>query len=117
MGGGGVAGVAIGLFALARYERERLRETLVEERIVAAEAEGELEAARAIQLGMVPPRARLRNIDPRIDLDALLPRRAPQRRRELAYALIIARLLDPSAKLATARMLDLLEEVGRSAPS
>ena len=42
----------------------------------------------------------------RIDLDALLPRRAPQRRRELAYALIIARLLDPAAKLATARMLD-----------
>lgn len=42
----------------------------------------------------------------RIDLDALLPRRAPPRRRELAYALIIARLLDPAAKLATARMLD-----------
>jgi hypothetical protein len=42
----------------------------------------------------------------RIDLDALLPRRAPQRRRDLAYALIIARLLDPAAKLATARMLD-----------
>lgn len=42
----------------------------------------------------------------RIALDALLPRRAPQRRRELAFALIIARLLDPAAKLATARMLD-----------
>jgi hypothetical protein len=42
----------------------------------------------------------------RIDLDTLLPRRAPQRRRDLAYALIIARLLDPAAKLATARMLD-----------
>ena len=34
------------------------------------------------------------------------PRRAPQRRRDLALALIIARLLDPAAKLATARMLD-----------
>src|SRR5689334_18343056 len=42
----------------------------------------------------------------RIDLDGLLPRRAPQRRRDLARALIIARLLDPAAKLATARMLN-----------
>ena len=42
----------------------------------------------------------------RIGLDALLPRRAPQRRRDLVLALIIARLLDPAAKLATARMLD-----------
>lgn len=72
VGGGGVAGIAMGLFALARIDRERLRETLVQERIVAAEAEGELEAARAIQMGMVPPRARLRSLDPRVDLDALL---------------------------------------------
>jgi adenylate cyclase len=72
VGGGAAAGVAIGLFALARRERERLRETLVQERIVAAEAEGELQAARAIQLGMVPPRSRLRSLDPRVDLDALL---------------------------------------------
>ena len=42
----------------------------------------------------------------RIDLDGLLPRRAPQRRRDLALALIIARLLEPAAKLATARLLD-----------
>jgi hypothetical protein len=42
----------------------------------------------------------------RIGLDDLLPRRAPQRRRDLVLALIIARLLDPAAKLATARMLD-----------
>jgi hypothetical protein len=42
----------------------------------------------------------------RIELDALLPRRAPQRRRDLALALIVARVLDPAAKLATARMLD-----------
>src|ERR1700761_5672849 len=41
-----------------------------------------------------------------IALDAVLPRRAPQRRRDLALALIVARLLDPAAKLATARMLD-----------
>ena len=73
VGGGAVAGVAIGLFALARIDRERLREALVQERIIAAETEGELQAARAIQLGMVPPRARAcRSIDPRVDLDALL---------------------------------------------
>jgi hypothetical protein len=42
----------------------------------------------------------------RIELDALLPRRAPQRRRDLALALIVVRLLDPAAKLATARLLD-----------
>jgi hypothetical protein len=42
----------------------------------------------------------------RIGLAALLPRRAPQRKRDLAFALIIARMLDPAAKLATARMLD-----------
>jgi len=35
-----------------------------------------------------------------------MPRRAPQRRRDLALGLIVARLLDPAAKLATARMLD-----------
>src|SRR3982075_1830436 len=42
----------------------------------------------------------------RIALDGMLPRRAPQRRRDLALALIVARLLEPAAKLATARMLD-----------
>jgi Transposase DDE domain len=42
----------------------------------------------------------------RIGLDEMLPRRALQRRRDLALALIVARLLDPAAKLATARMLD-----------
>src|SRR6201990_3264131 len=43
----------------------------------------------------------------RIALDAVLPRRAPQRRRDLALALIVARRLpQPAAKLGTARMLD-----------
>src|SRR5271168_837911 len=42
----------------------------------------------------------------RIGLDELFPRRASQRRRDVALALIVARLLDPAAKLATARMLD-----------
>ena len=72
VGGGAVAGVAMGLFAMARSERERLRDALVQERIATAETEGELQAARSIQLGMVPPRARLQGLDPRVDLDALL---------------------------------------------
>src|ERR1700732_1740069 len=42
----------------------------------------------------------------RIALAAVLPRRAPQRRREWALALMRPRLLEPAAKLATARMLD-----------
>ena len=42
----------------------------------------------------------------RFGLDDLLPRRGSKRHRSLAVALIIASLLDPAAKLATARMLD-----------
>lgn len=72
VGGSAALGVASGLFALARADRERLRETLVQERISAAATQGELQAARAIQLGMVPPREKLRNLDPRVDVDALL---------------------------------------------
>ena len=41
----------------------------------------------------------------RLDFDRLLPR-GPARRRRLALALIVARLLEPAAKLATARALD-----------
>src|SRR5437870_6490856 len=41
-----------------------------------------------------------------VEIVRALPRRAPQRRRDLALALIVARLLEPAAKLATARMLD-----------
>ena len=40
-----------------------------------------------------------------IGLERLLPR-GPERRRRLALALIVARLLEPAAKLATARALD-----------
>jgi serine phosphatase RsbU (regulator of sigma subunit)/CHASE2 domain-containing sensor protein len=72
IGGGALAGVVIGLFADARRDRERLRKTLVEERVAAAQTEGELQAAREIQMSMVPPRATLANVDPRLDVDALL---------------------------------------------
>ena len=72
LGGGALAGVAIGMFGEARRERERLREELVQERVAAAESEGELRTARAIQLGMVPTRRELAAIDPRLEVDALL---------------------------------------------
>jgi hypothetical protein len=39
----------------------------------------------------------------RIALDTVLPRRAPQRRRDLALALIVARLLEPAANPRNAR--------------
>ena len=72
LGAATAAGVAGGMFVEARRERERLRETLVRERITAAATEGELQAARTIQLGMLPPRADLASFDPRVDIDALL---------------------------------------------
>ncbi len=72
VGAGAAAGIAAGLFAEARRDRRQLREALVSERIAAAAAEGELEAARKIQLGMVPPRPSLAVVDPRLDVDALL---------------------------------------------
>src|SRR5213080_623438 len=57
-----------------------------------------LPAAEAVEIVRALPHGHV--------LDTLLPRRAPQRRRDLALALIVARLLEPAAKLATARMLD-----------
>src|SRR5256885_4191559 len=63
----------------------------------------EVEIARALPPGHVLAEL---GADRRIALDTMLPRRAPQRRRDLALALIVARLLEPAAKLATARMLD-----------
>ncbi|HEY2417689.1 MAG TPA: IS1634 family transposase [Steroidobacteraceae bacterium] len=68
-----------------------------------------LPAAKAVQIVRALPHGHVLaalTTARRIELDALLPRRASQRRRELAFALVIARLLDPAAKLATARMLD-----------
>ena len=72
VGSGAVAGLVFGSFVDSRRERERLRDVLVQERVVAAQAEGELLAARAIQLSMVPPRTSLAAMDRRIDCDALL---------------------------------------------
>jgi CHASE2 domain-containing sensor protein/serine phosphatase RsbU (regulator of sigma subunit) len=72
IGGGALAGVVVGLFADSRRERERLREALIQEQMAAARTEGELQAAREIQMSMVPPRSTLAAIDSRLDADALL---------------------------------------------
>jgi CHASE2 domain-containing sensor protein/serine phosphatase RsbU (regulator of sigma subunit) len=69
-------GAAIALAALIverdRAERAQLGRALVEQRITSAVQEGELQAARAIQLGMVPTRERLAALDPRISASAAL---------------------------------------------
>jgi Transposase DDE domain len=68
-----------------------------------------LPASQAVQIVRALPHGHVLaalSIAQHIELDGLFPPRAPRRKRELAYALVIARLLDPAAKLATARMLD-----------
>lgn len=80
---------------------EQLRTVLRGERLLAA--------SKAVQITRALPHGHVLaalSTARRIDLDALFPRRAPQRKRDLACALVIARLIDPAAKLATARMLD-----------
>ena len=80
---------------------EQLRAVLRGERLLpAADA---VEIVRALPHGHVLAAVTTAR---RIDLAALLPHRMPQRKRDLAVGLIIARRLDPAAKLATARMLD-----------
>ena len=84
---------------------QTLRAALRGDRLVPA-GEGGFEIRRSLPHGHVLAALATAR---RIGLDGLLhllPRRAPQRRRDLVLALIIARLLDPAAKLATARMLD-----------
>ena len=62
----------ITLFALARAERARLAVQVVEQRVSAAEQEGELKAARRIQMGMVPNATSLTALDPRAEIGAVL---------------------------------------------
>jgi len=66
--------IAIGLASLqqTRREREQLRETLVEERVVTAANEAELDAARSIQQAMLPRPEALATLDPRIEVAAML---------------------------------------------
>jgi Transposase DDE domain len=79
---------------------ETLRAALRGDKLVPA-GEG-LEIARALPHGHV---AAALGMARRIGLDRLLPE-GRDRRRQLALALIVARLIDPAAKLATARALD-----------
>jgi transposase len=79
---------------------ELLRAVLRGERLVPA-GDG-LEIVRALPHGHVLAALGTAR---RIGLDRLLPR-APERRRQLALALIVGRLIDPASKLATARALD-----------
>ena len=79
---------------------ETLRAALRGDKLVPA-GEG-LEIVRALPHGHV---AAAVGVARRIGLDQLLPD-GPERVRNLALALIVARLIDPAAKLATARALD-----------
>lgn len=60
------------MFVRARAERARLARELVEQRVTSAVQEGELQAARGIQLGMVPTQASLAALDPRLHASAVL---------------------------------------------
>ena len=66
------AAMWITLYLLARAERVRLASELVEQRVASAEQEGELKAARRIQLGMVPGPESLRSLDARVGIGAVL---------------------------------------------
>src|SRR5436309_16062797 len=83
----------------AQEKVEALRAVLRGDRLVPA-GEG-LEIVRALPYGHV---AAALGIARRIGLDRLLT--GPQRKRDLILALIVARLVEPAAKLATARALD-----------
>jgi CHASE2 domain-containing sensor protein/serine phosphatase RsbU (regulator of sigma subunit) len=72
IGLGAAAALAVALFVQTRAERSRLAAELVERRVISAEQEGELKAARRIQLGMVPGPERLAHIDPRVEIGAVL---------------------------------------------
>ena len=72
IGLGAAMALGITLFVQTRAERSLLAAELVERRIVSAEQEGELRAARRIQLGMVPGPERLAGLDPRVEVGAVL---------------------------------------------
>lgn len=59
-------------FLITRAERARLEAELIEQKIAAAEQEGELKAARRIQLSMVPGEETLTALDRRVEIGAIL---------------------------------------------
>jgi adenylate cyclase len=60
------------MFLEADRRRQQLREALTEERVQTAKVAGEMEAAREIQMGMLPGREALSALPPEIDLRAVL---------------------------------------------
>jgi len=64
--------LAITRFAIARAERSRLAAELVEERVRASAQKGELDAARRIQMSMVPGEKTLSRLDHRTEIGAVL---------------------------------------------
>lgn len=60
-----------GGFAQADMQRRRLRQELEQRKLAAARTEGELEAARRIQMGILPDPKSMAG-DPRFELDALM---------------------------------------------
>jgi hypothetical protein len=94
---------------LSKWKPEKiaaLRAVLRDERLLPAG--GEFEIRRSLPHGHVAAAlgvARRLGLDPRVKTAELMPA-GTARTRLLALALIVARLLDPAAKLATARQLD-----------
>ncbi len=72
IGIGAASALEVALFMRARAERARLSAELTEQRVSAAVQEGELQAARSIQMGMVPSPDALAALDPRVDIGAVL---------------------------------------------
>ena len=66
------ASLVIVRYSLARKERARLAAELIEQRVIASEQEGELKAARRIQMSMVPSPQVLAKLDPRTEIGAVL---------------------------------------------
>ena len=72
IGFGAAIALEVALFMRSRAERARLTAELTEQRVSAAVQEGELQAARSIQMGMVPSSEALAALDRRIDIGAVL---------------------------------------------
>jgi serine phosphatase RsbU (regulator of sigma subunit)/CHASE2 domain-containing sensor protein len=72
IGLGAAAALGVMLFVQTRAERRLLANELVEQRVLSAEQQGELKAARRIQLGMVPGPERLADLDSRVEIGAVL---------------------------------------------
>lgn len=72
IGAFGAVALVITRYAIARRERARLAAQLVEQRIKASEQEGELKAARRIQMSMVPSEQVLSKLDARTEIGAVL---------------------------------------------